>query len=312
MTRFDVVRRAILAERSLAAKLGWSVVAVALPTLVRWAIDRGANGGPFVTYFPVIVLAALLLGWRFATLITIGSAVVAQRLFIGGPWFADPSLERLMILALFALSAGLLIAIGTTLRRSVHELDKLTRLKDRLNDELQHRVKNTLAVVQALVRLSREHLQTGDFEEVLAGRIEALAKAHRMLGEEEWATGRLPELVDEVIRPFRRGANFAVSGEPTTVPPQACVPLTLALHELCINALKYGALSRPEGRVTIAWHCDPADPAVTRLSWREEGGPAVVAPGRRGLGTRLLQPQPGLAAVDLRFEPAGVECEIAL
>jgi two-component sensor histidine kinase len=90
------------------------------------------------------------------------------------------------------------------------------------------------------------------------------------------------------------------------------VPLSLALHELCTNAHKYGALSVPEGRVELVWTVGEGEDALLRLAWRESGGPPVSAPAHVGMGTQLLKRQRGLDKVELHYRPGGVECSIAV
>ncbi len=123
----------------------------------------------------------------------------------------------------------------------------------------------------------------------------------------------LHRLVETALAPFRAGDNFTIAGPACELPRDACVPLSLALHELATNASKYGALSVAEGRVELVWTVGEGEGALLRLAWREIGGPPVTPPTRTGLGSQLLQPQRGLEQVALRFEPrAGVECAIGI
>lgn len=109
--------------------------------------------------------------------------------------------------------------------------------------------------------------------------------------------------------PAVASARIRIEGRPAQIPAVSCTPLVLALHELATNAIKHGALSSPDGEVTLCWKDEPI---VRRLVWRERGGPQVTPPTRTGLGRRLLRPQPGLDAVNLEFRPDGVVCEILL
>ena len=117
---------------------------------------------------------------------------------------------------------------------------------------------------------------------------------------------------DHVVRvalaPFSNSGRISMAGDDCSVPAESCVPLTLVLHELATNALKYGALSNGEGNVSVNWSCDGG----IRIDWVERNGPTVVKPKRRGLGSRLIARQPGLEAVDLRFEAEGVVCGLTL
>jgi two-component sensor histidine kinase len=118
------------------------------------------------------------------------------------------------------------------------------------------------------------------------------------------------KLIESALAPFRTDGNFAIEGPPCELPRDACVPLSLALHELCTNAAKHGALTVPEGRVVLGWECDEA--GTLTLDWREEGGPPVPEVRRTGMGTQLLRRQRGLTAVDADFRPEGLHCRIAI
>ena len=110
------------------------------------------------------------------------------------------------------------------------------------------------------------------------------------------------------LAPFRSDSNFRVDGPPCELPREACVPLALALHELATNAAKYGALSVPEGKVSLQWAV--GEDGVLRVNWGEQDGPRVEKPKRAGMGTQLLRRQRGLKAVKLNYRRDGVRCEI--
>ncbi len=175
--------------------------------------------------------------------------------------------------------------------------------------ELNHRVKNSLTVVQSLA--TQTFRQDGDSAEQLKtfqGRLQALAKANNVLLENDWEMFGMRPLVEEITGPYRDALDDPVSveGEDLTLPPVANVPLALALHELCTNAAKYGALSRRGGRVAIRWGRAFADGSM-ELVWSESGGPEVVDPAQYGFGMRLLTRvlAQQLGSVDLRFTPKG-------
>ncbi|KAB1074269.1 PAS domain-containing protein [Methylobacterium planeticum] len=186
-----------------------------------------------------------------------------------------------------------------------------------LNRELSHRLKNTLAMVQAIA--SQTLRNAPDFEtakESLAARLIALGKAHDILltGERESAdinaviTGALS------IHDDRQPGRFAIGGPTIEIGPKAALSLSLMMHELATNAVKYGALSVPEGRVVVDWQIAGGGGEPTlRMAWTEHGGPAVLPPARRGFGSRLIER--GLAgaiggAVALLYEPGGVVCRV--
>ena len=180
--------------------------------------------------------------------------------------------------------------------------------------ELNHRVKNTLATVQSIVRQTLG-TATGleDGAASIESRLFALSRAHDVLTRENWHSADVRDIVAGAIAPYDTGAGsrFDVEGPPCRVNPKRALALAMALHELGTNAVKYGALSNGEGRVRIAWDCEQSgDAEMMVFSWREAGGPQVSPPGRRGFGSRLLER--GLrndlgGDVRLHYGPAGVE-----
>jgi len=164
--------------------------------------------------------------------------------------------------------------------------------------ELHHRVKNTLATVQAIVgSTARTASSIESFYEAFVGRIMSLAHTHSVLTEDTWQTASLRTLLANELRPYADGdmdgagdARIRLEGPPVDLTSEVAVPIGMAIHELTTNAAKYGALSTPEGRVVIAWSLAAGGPAGTlRFEWRESGGPTVSAPTRQGFGSRLLQ-----------------------
>ena len=309
MDRIPALRRVILAERPPVRSMLWAGLAVAVPTALRWFIDRGEAGIPFVTYFPAVVLAALFLGWRWGAAVAVVSGLVANRLFSREPLDVFEPMDLLLV-ALFALSCAALIWTAEMARRLVRQLQEAKAREELLNHELMHRVKNMLATVNAMAVLTARHTEPGQFAQAFTGRMRALDRATGLL-----ATGRnlhceVEKLVESAIEPFRTDGNFAVEGPRCELPRDACVPLALALHELCTNAAKHGALTLPEGRVLLNWRCDEG--GLLTLDWREEGGPPVPEVRRAGMGTQLLRSQRGLASVAAEFPREGLRCRIAI
>ena len=189
--------------------------------------------------------------------------------------------------------------------------------KQLLINELNHRVKNTMAIVQSLsAQTLRTDRPTADAREDFDGRLMALAGAHILMTEAEWRSVGLRELIQRTIEPFAQGAAtpFHLEGPDVTLPPKSAVAFALAVHELCVNAAKFGALSVDGGQVTIDWSLVEAfDGWHLHFTWRETGGPPTAEPPRRGFGSRLLER--GLAAelkgqVKLSFPPEGLVCAI--
>ena len=309
MHRIAAIRRGILADIPPLQALGWSALAVAVPTALRWVIDEGSLGVPFLSYFPTLTLAALFLGWRWAAGVALASALVANNLLRDEPLRLYHGGSELVLAGLFVLSCAALVAIGEVARRTVREVEAAKARETLLNQELLHRVKNLLTTVNAMAVLTARHSEPEAFVPALTGRMQALERATELLSVDERVHCDVHTLVESALEPFRAGDNFAVGGPACELPRDACVPLSLALHELCTNAHKYGALSVPEGRVELRWTV--AD-ATLRLAWRETGGPPVAPPAHTGMGTQLLKKQRGLDAVELRYAPGGVECAIAV
>jgi PAS domain S-box-containing protein len=183
-----------------------------------------------------------------------------------------------------------------------------------LINELNHRVKNTLATIQSLVHQTlRDGLVTRDARERLTERLLALSAAHNVLTRENWKSADLREIAREALRPYDDppGAHITMDGPSGRLAPNVALALSMALHELATNAMKYGALSSPEGRVAITWSLEPQT-RVMSLDWRERGGPPVAVPEAKGFGTRLLAGLAGElgAAADLDYAATGVTCRL--
>lgn len=190
----------------------------------------------------------------------------------------------------------------------------------RLIDELNHRVKNTLATVQSLARQSaRGATSMRHFQSRFQGRLLALSEGHDQLTRGHWERADLHEILEGALAPHVDDLSnrIALDGEPVQLPARAALTLTMVFHELVTNAAKHGALSRPEGRVKIAWEvregeADGDAPGVVLL-WQEHGGPAVMEPERRGFGLQMVErsiPAELGGSANLQFDPAGIRCEI--
>ena len=157
-----------------------------------------------------------------------------------------------------------------------------------LNNELSHRLKNTLSMVQAMVSQTLRQLPERQVVRALEERIIALSKAHDVLLQQSWSAARIAAIVDQV-RDLHGETRFVVEGPNILLGAKATLSLSLLLHELATNAVKYGALSVPAGQVYLSWRIDgEGSDALLVLTWKEVGGPPAVAPERRGFGSRLI------------------------
>ena len=185
-------------------------------------------------------------------------------------------------------------------------------------NELNHRVKNTLATIQSIIAQTLRGADAPEgLRQTLTARILALSKAHDVLTDEQWAGADLREIAAQAAEPYGVGAlhaRFDLEGPHVRLPPKTAIAVALALHELATNAAKYGALSSERGRVELAWSVRRSEGRdMLRMIWRETGGPRVAPPTRSGFGTRLIER--GLAAdlqgsVVLEYPPEGVVCTI--
>jgi two-component sensor histidine kinase len=185
-----------------------------------------------------------------------------------------------------------------------------------LVNELNHRVKNTLSVVQSIAAQSfKPGVGLASAREAFEGRLATLAAAHTLLTAQNWGDALISDVLEEAVLVGAERCRFTLSGPPVALPPQTAVLLALAVHELCTNAARHGALSVAGGRVRVRWAVATDDEGCPRLRllWRESGGPPVRPPTTRGFGARLLQQ--GLArelggSVTLDFEVEGLTCNI--
>ena len=182
--------------------------------------------------------------------------------------------------------------------------------------ELDHRVKNMLANVSAIARLSsRRAASVEAFVAALDGRIQAISKAHGLIRQRSWNGAELRELVMLLLNAFRSEVtgNIIVDGHDVQITPKAAQSIALVVHELATNAVKHGALSAPSGKVTLSWKEVDADPFPhLRLVWCETGGPEVSQPVRSGFGLTVLKSVASElgATIDSEFHQKGLVCTI--
>jgi PAS domain S-box-containing protein len=204
---------------------------------------------------------------------------------------------------------------GLTL--DVTERKRAEEHQDMLTAELDHRVKNVLARVAAVAMQTRQGSTSMDeFVEALNGRIQSMADAHTLLSQNRWQGVSLADLIHRQLAAYATSANTTVGGPDITLTAAATQGVAMVLQELVTNAVKYGALSTPRGRVSVSWDRQPgADASRLTIAWRELGGPPTATPTRMGYGTRLIRdliPHELGGTVDLAFAPDGVCCTIEI
>lgn len=201
--------------------------------------------------------------------------------------------------------------IGTIIEvRDIREEKAREQQQLLLINELNHRVKNTLAIIQSVARQSlREPTTLPEARAKFEGRLAALASAHDVLTAKNWEAAPLWQIVtDALIAHLGDRERFTVDGPDLLMPPKSAVAIAMAVHELATNATKYGSLSVPHGRVAVTWSCMAES---LNFIWREEGGPYVEPPSTRGFGSKMLEQALALelgGQVTLAYERRGLVC----
>lgn len=202
---------------------------------------------------------------------------------------------------------------ASKIARDITQRKRMEKQRELLMAELSHRVKNTLATVLSIERLSFPGQETSA-NRAFRARIEALAHAHGRLAESSWLSVPLQQLIEDELVPYVNSdrSNAILSGPPVNLNARCALSLGLGIHELATNAAKHGALSSPQGHITATWQ-EKND--ALELEWRERGGPAVGRPVRSGFGRLLLERvlhQELNSSVTMDFRPEGLRCTILI
>jgi two-component system, chemotaxis family, CheB/CheR fusion protein len=198
----------------------------------------------------------------------------------------------------------------------VTERHEAEALRQTLINELSHRVKNMLAMVQSIGSITlRQSASLKEFKLAFEGRLQSLARVHDLLVRQNWSGADLDLLVRRTMEPHGMKDRIHIAGPSLTVTPEAGVAMAMVLNELATNAVKYGALSDDVGQLEVTWQLDSRpDVQWVQLRWLESGGPPVTPPSRRGFGSNLIvrsiEHQLG-GTVTRDFQTSGLRCEIA-
>lgn len=274
---------------------------------------------PVAALFPMLLYVAARLPLVYASAtVTVVTLCVVITTASGSGRFSDPALplsHQLLFAQIVILSAAvcsLALAALVTERRRAEEQQRV------LISQLDHRVKNSLALMQAVVERSQVSARSiGEFVTSLGGRIRSMARTQSKLSTGKWRGLCLATLIKDELAPYHSAHTNALSGPPVNLKPAAAQAISMVVHELATNAAKYGALSRSHGRVVVHWTIKTGADGAQWLTivWREDGGPRVAPPDREGFGMStirdLLSYELG-GRVKLRFEPVGLLCTIAL
>lgn len=261
-------------------------------------------------------------GWMGWTRVGGEAHLVAARRLTGWPLIAGVSLP---VSAIYSAAWWRLLWHSIVAAATIAALSMLTLLSARqarreaaLMSELEHRVKNTLSVVAAVIERAHDNTKSIDeFVASLQGRIRSMASTQNLLRASQWRGVDLGSLIRVELEPYTSGTNTSVEGPAVYLTSVASHALAMVLHELATNAAKYGALSKGTGRVSVRWTIprERTPRAMLRIEWQETGGPEVAMPVRRGYGTSVIGDLLVYAhggRVELVFAASGVRCTIEL
>lgn len=282
-------------------------------------MSKSTDGNPAVAHFTVFDAAGQMLAPQNLPVQRAARGEVVRD-FEERVLFSDGSAINLLGNAtpLFSQAGELRGAVAAfidiTERKAAESRERL------LAREVDHRAKNIMAVIQAIVQLTDAD-DIASFRKAISGRIGSLARSHTLLAENRWDGAELRELIEEEFAPYlpHRGESadrVILSGPRVKLKPLTAQSIALIVHELITNAIKHGSLSRPEGTLTIEWQADaPGPDQRVLLRWIEQGGPKVIAPRKTSFGLSLIDATAKdqlYGAIDLAWHPAGLTVALSI
>lgn len=302
-------RTAPSSARGYAIALAAAVAAVVL----RMTLDPFVTGVQFITFFPAALLVAFFCGSWPGLVTTFACAVAGWYLFLEPVnSFAIATPAELISLATFLIvSSAMCLSIGGLSAALIREKQH-HKQQQLLIEELNHRVKNNLSLIQAIARQTlKPEVCRPEVRSHFEGRLLALASAHETLTRVNWESAELRSLIENLMGAIGIDKErITLSGPAVDLKPKPAISMTLAMHELATNAIKYGALSGERGHVDVEW--SQVDSHLY-LKWRERDGPPVERPETTGFGSTMLQralPREFGGTVTLDFRRDGVVCTI--
>ncbi|HKT53410.1 MAG TPA: HWE histidine kinase domain-containing protein [Caulobacteraceae bacterium] len=298
----------------------WQGALIALgATAVAWAVRAALQGfladqAPYATFLLGVVLTTIFGGWRNGLLAAVVGVLLANASFVPPHGVLHLSGKPRVALVTYLVISGIFIWIMQSFTTSQRAAIALNEQLTILGHEYRHRIKNLLAMTQAIIQQTgRYTTDMAEFQDKAIGRLQALARAQDILSGSDEAGVELRELVECALGPFDVDSRLVwpLSSPSVTVRPDSAVALALLLNELATNATKYGAFSVPQGRLKLAWVIQQG---WVIIKWCECDGPLVKPPTRRGFGSRLFEQAMPRASgrATLAFDPDGLRCEIRL
>ena len=268
------------------------------------------DASPFTTLYPAILFAALWGGVRAGIFAVVFGGTLAWWAFFDPRFTFVPPLTfgKQLSLVIYLIAALMIVAGADYCRRLAKSLKDEEELRNLTVKELDHRLKNKVATIQAIIALQLRGNAT--VRDAIFQRLGALSSADTLIEAANGKGAILRDVIGAELGPYHT-SNVSVAGPAVLLPPKLALVLALLFHELATNAAKYGALSVPSGRVLISWTLVEGR---LKLEWRELGGPAVKTPKHNGFGSQLLSRalKQFDGSVELIFDPAGLNCNMSL
>ncbi len=284
------------AELGPALSIALCVVCVALAAVARLLLGMLGPTLPFATFFPAVLVSALFGGLSAGLLAIVLSIFIVWWAFTGSP-FSFPPIDAVHAanFTLFSLSSLLVVALAMVHRQLLFAMEAKERERQLLVGEIEHRSKNVLAVTTSLIR---QTVKDQDVAEALIGRMCAVADTHGLLDDSRPECATLRALFAAGVERPHGVDRIELNGPDVHLSANHARALRLVIHELATNALKYGALSEPQGKIKVTWQCEGEQVSI---DWRELNGPKVAPPSQYNFGSRLILTT--LQQINAEFEP---------
>lgn len=285
-------------DLGFAASIVLCVVCVIVAAILRKLLGVLGPTLPFATFFPAVLISALF-GGLFAGLLSIVLSIVTVWWAFAEPAFsfAMPDRVHMANFILFGLSGLLVVALALVHRQLLFAVEAKERERQLLVGEIEHRSKNVLAVTASLIR---QTVKDSELADTLIKRVCAVADTRGLMEDTSPETVSLRALMDAGVAQPHGADRVMLSGNDVQLSARQARALRLVVHELGTNALKYGALSQPGGRIAIDWRI--GDENTILIGWQERDGPRVTAPAAHNFGSKLILAT--LKQIDGRLEPS--------